>query len=345
MSIGQWRDVPKVQLDQEDVRLYRLAVSNPGWTRAEAMSTLQMAEDSIGGHIANLRRMTLLRDSLDPSREFDAVSPDLALAALLVEDENEIRLWQAQLARVRQEVQALLPTYYEARQERRAAEAIDVIDDVDMVRHLLADQSRRARVELHIAHPGSGMSDDGLARSLALDMLLLERGVTMRTVLQHSTRNHQATQRYAATVVPRGALLRTVPVVPRRLIVFDREVAFLPPASGDPNEGAVMVREPGVVQHLISSFDALFDAGLPFPVDSTDDNEEMSSEIYQAILQQMSAGEKDEGIARRLGMSVRTCRRHIAAILASLGAQSRFQAGVLAHQRGLLGGAPPEPAG
>lgn len=342
MSTGQWRGLSKGQLSHEDVRLYRLAVSHPGWTRAEAMSVLQMSADELTGRIGNLLRFTLLRESPDPSREFDAVSPDLALAALLVDDENEIRMWQAQLAMVRQEVQALLPTYFEARQERRSAEAIDVVDDLEMVRHLLADQSRRARVELHIAHPGSGMSDEGLARSLALDLMLLDRGVTMRSVLQHSTRNHQPTQRYAATVVPRGALIRTVPVVPRRLIVFDREVAFLPPATGDPTQGAVVVREPGVVQHLIASFDALYDAGLPFPVDGTDDNEELTSDIYQAILQQMSAGEKDEGIARRLGISVRTCRRHIASILSTLGAQSRFQAGVLAQQRSLLGSAPPE---
>jgi DNA-binding NarL/FixJ family response regulator len=51
----------------------------------------------------------------------------------------------------------------------------------------------------------------------------------------------------------------------------------------------------------------------------------------------MAGGAKDELIARRLGISLRTCRRYIADLTKDLGAQSRFQAGVLAAQRGLLG--------
>lgn len=42
---------------------------------------------------------------------------------------------------------------------------------------------------------------------------------------------------------------------------------------------------------------------------------------------------KDEMIARRLGMSLRTCRKHIAESMETLGASSRFQAGYLARAR------------
>jgi hypothetical protein len=38
-------------------------------------------------------------------------------------------------------------------------------------------------------------------------------------------------------------------------------------------------------------------------------------------------------------MSVRTCRRHIAALLQNLGSVSRFQAGVRLASRGALSGA------
>ena len=50
----------------------------------------------------------------------------------------------------------------------------------------------------------------------------------------------------------------------------------------------------------------------------------------QAILGLLADGEKDEAIARRLSISVRTCRRHIAEYMAQVGATSRFQAGVIA---------------
>jgi DNA-binding CsgD family transcriptional regulator len=330
--------LPERWLSKDDVRLYRLAVAHPGWNRVEAARLLEVSSAQLDERIESLVQLNLLRRSIDPDREFDAVSPELAIAGLLVEDENEIRLRQAQLARVRQEVQALLPTYFEARQERRAAEAIDVLDDVEMVRQMLADHSRRARHSIHIAHPGGGMSDEGLARSLALDLLMLDRGVIMRSVLQHSTRDHAPTQRYATVVMSRGAEIRTVPVVPRRIIVFDREVAFLPRLRDEDRHGAVVVREPDIVEHLLASFANMFAIGRAFPVGLGEDtDEEVLTETHRAILRQMAAGEKDEGIARRLGMSVRTCRRHIATILENLGAQSRFQAGVRAEQRGLLG--------
>jgi len=48
----------------------------------------------------------------------------------------------------------------------------------------------------------------------------------------------------------------------------------------------------------------------------------------------MAEGEKDEAISRRLSISVRTCRRHIADYMLQVGASSRFQAGVIAARAG-----------
>jgi DNA-binding NarL/FixJ family response regulator len=50
----------------------------------------------------------------------------------------------------------------------------------------------------------------------------------------------------------------------------------------------------------------------------------------------MAQGFTDEAVARKLGMSVRTCRRHIAALMGSLDAVSRFQAGVRAANTTLI---------
>lgn len=332
------------ELEPESVRLYKMAVENPAWNRESARTELGISGERLDELVTALRERTLFRRSLDPEREYDAVGPETAVAELLAEEEKQIRQRQNEMAKVRAEMLSLLPTYFEARQSRRAAEAVDVIEDIDMVRHLLGDRARRVKHELCIAHPGSGMSEDGLARSLALDLVMLERGVVMRSVLQHSTRYHAATQRYVGEVLRHGAQVRTVPIVPRRLIAFDREVAFIPPETGDPAKGAVLVQEPGVVEHLLSSFDLMWHNGRPFPftevgdkdAEVTDDSGQARDEMMRAILEQMASGAKDEMIARRLGISVRTCRRHIATITADLGADSRFQAGMLAQQRGLL---------
>lgn len=52
-----------------------------------------------------------------------------------------------------------------------------------------------------------------------------------------------------------------------------------------------------------------------------------------AIGELMANGDKDEVVARRLGLSVRTVRSEISALIAALGATSRFQAGCLLVRR------------
>jgi DNA-binding NarL/FixJ family response regulator len=50
----------------------------------------------------------------------------------------------------------------------------------------------------------------------------------------------------------------------------------------------------------------------------------------------LATGITDEVAARQLKVNVRTVRRQVAALMAYLGAGSRFQAGVEAARRGLL---------
>jgi DNA-binding NarL/FixJ family response regulator len=52
-----------------------------------------------------------------------------------------------------------------------------------------------------------------------------------------------------------------------------------------------------------------------------------------AIGRMMSTGAKDAAIAREFGLSVRTVRSEISALISGLGAKSRFQAGCLLVRR------------
>ena len=49
----------------------------------------------------------------------------------------------------------------------------------------------------------------------------------------------------------------------------------------------------------------------------------------QRVLEELALGYKDETAARRLGISRRTLRRRVHDAMGKLGADSRFQAGVL----------------
>nr|WP_230416588.1 LuxR C-terminal-related transcriptional regulator [Micromonospora tarapacensis] len=102
--------------------------------------------------------------------------------------------------------------------------------------------------------------------------------------------------------------------------------------------GAVVLREPSVVDYLYRSLEQVWASALPFDDETTPNGGYgvAGDDLKRALLHLLAAGRKDEFIARKLSISVRTCRRHIAEIMHDLGAESRFQAGVLARQRGLL---------
>jgi DNA-binding CsgD family transcriptional regulator len=59
-------------------------------------------------------------------------------------------------------------------------------------------------------------------------------------------------------------------------------------------------------------------------------------EIQRQVLQMLGSGMKDDTAARQMNVSVRTYRRHVAAILKSLDVSTRFEAGIRAAEYGLV---------
>ncbi|ACU73075.1 response regulator receiver protein [Catenulispora acidiphila DSM 44928] len=119
-----------------------------------------------------------------------------------------------------------------------------------------------------------------------------------------------------------SALPETLPAYD--LVLADRRVAMVISAEADGSLRAYTVIEP-VVAILGTVWDAMWARSLPLAsalrmdVVARDD-------VKAAILGYLEAGAKDEVIARALGMSLRTCRRHIAELLAAAGSVSRYQA-------------------
>ncbi|MTE11222.1 response regulator transcription factor [Nocardia aurantiaca] len=58
--------------------------------------------------------------------------------------------------------------------------------------------------------------------------------------------------------------------------------------------------------------------------------------VALAVVEQLNAGAKDETAARALGVSLRTYRRYVAALMARFDVSTRFQLGVRVRELGLL---------
>jgi DNA-binding NarL/FixJ family response regulator len=147
-------------------------------------------------------------------------------------------------------------------------------------------------------------------------------------LLDPSTAQHLATLRDA------GADIRITQDEVNETIILDRRVVIL---AGDLSDGArsySVIARPEVVAGVASLFEvawrnsgslAAYDAELT----------ELRS-LAPRVLELLAAGGKDESAARSLGLGVRTYRRRVAELMAALGAESRFQAGVRARELGLV---------
>ncbi|MFP3992334.1 helix-turn-helix transcriptional regulator [Streptomyces sp. E11-3] len=306
------------------------------FTRSEVAEELGVSDEQAHRAEQVLLQLHLLLPTPGDPDVLSPVSPDAAAAELVGGTENQIRDLQQAVTDIRSRLLSLMPAYFEGRRQRNRVEAFDVISDINMLRSMLRTQHTQCRSEILTAQPGGARPADILnaGRSRTLDTL--GRGVRMRTLYQHTARHDLITSAYIREVSAEGAEFRTSDELIDRMIIYDREVVFVPEQfSKAALPGAVVIREPNLVQFICRVYEHLWSNATPF-VPDTARPEPVADDVKQAILRLMARGYKDEMVARRLGMAVRTCRRHIAEITEELNATSRFQAGVNAAQAGLL---------
>ncbi|GAA4242004.1 response regulator transcription factor [Actinomadura meridiana] len=146
----------------------------------------------------------------------------------------------------------------------------------------------------------------------------------------------EESERHLVELARAGAHVRIcTAALPHETILIDRRIAIL---AGPPERGVreyTVVRSPGVVKGVVSLFQATWDTSIDLADYRRDRPPALSDESLH-ILRLLAGGLKDEAAARRLGMALRTYRRRVAEILTLLDADSRFQAGLRAHEYGLI---------
>ncbi|WP_051893966.1 hypothetical protein [Streptomyces erythrochromogenes] len=326
------------ELGPTAIRLYtRLLEGGPQPTTALA-AALGLAEEHTERAAAELVRHRLLARDPDGTRaRWRAVSPYTAAAELVGPEENRLRRRLETLERTRARLSSLIPLYEETYRRGADSGAVEVVESRDRVMLLIADTAARCTEEVLTVQPGGGRPPGYLERALPRDLEMLGRGVRLHTLYQHTARYSPGTQEYVQAVSAAGAEVRTLGELFGKMLVFDRATAFLP--VWDNPDAAVVLREPSAVAFLCSVFANAWSLAEPFSASYTATT---SAQLQDTIAGRLAGGAKDELIARRLGMSLRTCRRHIAELMDELGAESRFQAGYLLALRSASAAPPAE---
>ncbi|MFD5029460.1 LuxR C-terminal-related transcriptional regulator [Streptomyces sp. NPDC058220] len=255
-------------------------------------------------------------------------SPRIAGAWLIAPAVRQLEDRQQRIMHLMTELDTLTRIYEQSPAERRSRPQIEVLPEVASVRKVLTELSAGARQEILTSQPGGARPADVLDEALERTESVLRRGISMRTIYQHTAQFSKATVDYVKHVTPLGVDVRMLGDALMRMIIFDREIAVLP-LRGD-REGAVVVGELSIVDFVVDTFERAWPAARPFPVSYDRGQVKGTSvEIQLSISRLLVEGLEDKVIARRMGMSLRTCQRHISEIMSRIGARNRIHAGYL----------------
>ncbi len=323
------------ELGNLDVALYRALLSEPGSSLGEAASLVGVSPDELDKPAATLVEIGLITS--DDGRHFTAVNPSLAEMSSLGAEELELSARRVAVETRRAAIRQVMPDWTRAVRDQNPQPTVEVVTDPEAARNVLMYYAEHCQREVLSVAPGRGPGRID-PRTRTANLYSLGRGVLTRALYQHVALRDRATRAYLRELAENGARIRLAAAVPGRSLIVDREVALLPTPSSDPGlTQFAVVREPRVVAWLVSTFEQLWAEASPLDEVLHHQNPEPEvDETRLAILRLMADGEKDEAISRRLSISVRTCRRHIADYMAQVGATSRFQAGVTASRNGHL---------
>jgi DNA-binding NarL/FixJ family response regulator len=159
-------------------------------------------------------------------------------------------------------------------------------------------------------------------------------GVRIRKLYRPGVLLNPSTAQHLEALNRAGADIRITQDEINETIILDRRMAIL---AGDLSAGRrsySIISQPAAVQGVASLFEAAWRGSVGLAAYDAQLAELRS--IAPRVLELLATGGKDESAARALGLGVRTYRRRVAELMAALGAESRFQAGVRAHELGLV---------
>lgn len=327
-------------LGDEEESVYRLLVSTGGAGCERVADALGWEPARAGRALGTLRQVRLVQACAERDDTWVAVDPATATLQFTRPLEGAIQAWQAQVEGIRGRLSALTSVY--AAGARPGDTVVSIAGLPDLIASLDETAARCTGEVVTVQPLGKGVQALA-AHAAGRDRALLGRGVRVRAVFPHLARHDTVVRDYAEAVSVLGGEVRTTASTLPALVVFDRSVAYL--LDEESVASAQRVTNPALVGFVMQAVENAWVGGETFSA-ATGGNripDLLAGETKETIVRLLAAGYKDEVVARRLGIALRTCRKYIAEIFDDLGAQSRFQAGWLVRER-LAAAARPAPA-
>jgi DNA-binding NarL/FixJ family response regulator len=162
-----------------------------------------------------------------------------------------------------------------------------------------------------------------------------KESVTLRKLMSPLALADEAQRAQLRQFAAAGSQLRISSApLPHETIILDRRVAILAGQPSPLGREYTVTTSPVLVSGVYSLVTAAWEAATDLGAYLRGEVPALASEARE-VLRALGAGLTDEAAARQLGTSLRTYRRRVAELMATLEAGSRFQAGVRAGELGL----------
>ncbi|MEU2154018.1 helix-turn-helix domain-containing protein [Streptomyces sp. NPDC019396] len=313
MIEAEWRTLG---LEAAEERAYEALLTERATETEELAQRLELPQDQLQTTLDRLVEHGLALPPHSGGALPRPAAPASAIRTLIHRRQAELHLRSAELERLRMAADQLadgLPP----------GSGIEVVTGRREIAERAGVLLASAEHEVVILDRLSGLDIEGL----------LERGVTVRTVLDRDGLCAPERMRALTALVERGLKARVAPAVPTGLIAVDRRTTLLPPHEpAGPTASALVIDDALLRSALVPLFETVWDRATPLGGGSDGPLPAPQRELLSLL----ASGLKDEAIARRLGVHVHTARRRISRLLESLGAETRFQAGAQATLRGWL---------
>lgn len=332
-------------LGAEQRALYEYLLTSPPMSQAD-LSDVAVEHGwglAVVPTLHQLQRLGLVARVPSDPPTWAVVPPDTALDALLLAREQV-------LAAARRRATELATRFHSGSSGRAPTELVEVVYGQPAVISAVEQLQRSARLEVCAAdtppyatalpaesHPINAIELERLASGVAYRVIYDPRGLD---------RPGRLADLQAGIAAGEQARVGEMPV---KLVISDRSRALLP-LHRQPTDfvSALRIEESTLVDALYELFQMCWDRAVPLPGGdghrrpagpSAPGPAEPSAPgpAQRSLLPLLLAGLSDVAIARQLGWNERTVRRHVGRMLAELTAETRFQAGYQAVQRGWLG--------
>jgi DNA-binding CsgD family transcriptional regulator/sugar-specific transcriptional regulator TrmB len=301
----------------------------------EARTTAQIGGAVLIGAQATKRllhdlesRGLVIRAAGHPGSYF-ASPPEVALGTLVSRRDKE-------LDRIRLLTTELQGQYREAAQQSTTADFVEVVHGTDQVNRYYLHLVHGARYGLDILTKPPYLAGDGLLGTLNAEDAGIRRGVRSRSVYDGDSLDEQGTLAIAEQSMRFGEEARATTGLPFKMAIVDRSTGFMPLDVSSPAMGALLVRSPPLLEAMIALFEGIWQRAVPMRAGQANTGADTLGGRAADVLRLMSAGLKDESIARALHLSRRTVQKHVTDVMTALGARTRFQAALLAKDRGWI---------